>query len=137
MIRVAGGQGMYGDHAGSVRGILEAGVDYLCLEALAELTLAILQKDRQKDPNAGFTKDLPIYLGLAAPWIAKRRTKVITNAGGINVDGAMKLALKLARDAGLKGLKIASVTGDDVSGSLDAFRAGGEPLDGKRSICLT
>ena len=128
MIRIAGGQGMYGDHAGSVRGILEAGIDYLCLEALAELTLAILQKDRQKDPNAGFTKDLPVYLGLAAPWIAKRRTKVITNAGGINVDGAMKLALKLARDAGLKGLKIAAVTGDDLSPRLDAFRAEGEAL---------
>lgn len=119
---------MYGDHVGSTRGLLEAGVDYLCLEALAELTLAILQKDRQKDPNAGFTKDLGAYLSIALPHVAKGRTKVITNAGGINVEGAGKLAMKLARDMGLKGLRIATVTGDDVRASLDRFAAEGESL---------
>ena len=61
-VRVGGGQGFYGDTPAAVAGLLDAGVEYLCLEALAELTLAILQKDRQKDETRGFTKDLPAYL---------------------------------------------------------------------------
>ena len=65
-------------------GLLEDGVDYLCLEALAELTLAILQKDRARDESLGYTRDLPRYLGAALPAVIDGRTKVITNAGGIN-----------------------------------------------------
>ena len=45
-VRIGGGQGFYGDTPAAVDGLLDDGVDYLCLEALAELTLAILQKDR-------------------------------------------------------------------------------------------
>jgi hypothetical protein len=48
-VRVAGGQGFYGDTPAAVDALLAEGVDYLCLEALAELTLANLQKDRQRD----------------------------------------------------------------------------------------
>ena len=49
MVTIAGGQGFYGDTPTAVDALLAEGVDYLCLEALAELTLAILQKDRQRD----------------------------------------------------------------------------------------
>ncbi|HEY6318489.1 MAG TPA: acyclic terpene utilization AtuA family protein, partial [Acidimicrobiia bacterium] len=52
-VRIGGGQGFYGDTPRSVAGLLDAGVEYLCLEALAELTLAILQKDRQRDEARG------------------------------------------------------------------------------------
>ena len=99
--------------------MLEAGVDYLCLEALAELTLAILQKDRQRDEQLGFTRDLPAYLKLALPFVASGRTKVITNAGGINPVAAGRAALATARELGLGGLKIATVVGDDLTGRLD------------------
>ena len=58
-VRVAGGQGFYGDTPRSVEGLLTDGVDYLCLEALAELTLAILQKDRQRDETRGYTATSP------------------------------------------------------------------------------
>lgn len=128
MIRIAGGQGMYGDHVGSTRDLLEAGVDYLCLEALAELTLAILQKDRQKDPALGYTRDLGAYLGIALPYVAAGRTRVITNAGGIHVEAAGELARKVARDAGFSGLRIATVTGDDVRPRLDDLLAAGQSL---------
>ncbi len=120
---------MYGDHAPSIRGLLEAGVDYLCLEALAELTLAILQKDRQRDPTAGFTKDLDAYLSIALPYVAQGKVKLITNAGGINVGGAAEAAVQRAGALGLKGLKIAAVTGDDVRGRLEAMRAEGASLE--------
>ena len=87
-VRVAGGQGFYGDTPTAVDALLAEGVDYLCLEALAELTLAILQKDRQRDEARGYTRDLPAYLARALPFVADGRTKVITNAGGINPTAA-------------------------------------------------
>ncbi|MFM8973497.1 MAG: acyclic terpene utilization AtuA family protein, partial [Actinomycetota bacterium] len=93
-IRVAGGQGFYGDTPRAVEGLLADGVDYLCLEALAELTLAILQKDRARDETRGYTKDLPAYLGAALPFVADGRTTVITNAGGINPTAAARAAME-------------------------------------------
>jgi hypothetical protein len=118
-VRVAGGQGFYGDTPRAVEGLLADGVDYLCLEALAELTLAILQKDRQKDETRGFTRDLPVYLAAALPEVAAGRTRVITNAGGINPTAAARAAAQTARDLGLSGVRIATVLGDDLTGRLD------------------
>jgi hypothetical protein len=118
-VRVGGGQGFYGDTPRSVAGLLEAGVDYLCLEALAELTLAILQKDRQKDESRGYTKDLPAYLRVALPAVAAGDTKLITNAGGINPASAARAAIDTARELGLSGLTVATVLGDDLMPRLD------------------
>src|SRR5690349_1938337 len=124
-ITVAGGQGFYGDTPAAVDALLAEGVDYLCLEALAELTLAILQKDRQRDEARGYTRDLPGYLARALPFVANGRTKVITNAGGINPPAAAHAAIETAKQLGLHGLKIATVLGDDVLSRLEALRAGG------------
>jgi hypothetical protein len=120
-VTVAGGQGFYGDTPRAVTGLLDEGVDYLCLEALAELTLAILQKDRQRDESRGFTRDLPLYLGAALPAVADGRTKVVTNAGGINPVGAARAAAETARRLGISGVTIATILGDDLMPRLDAI----------------
>jgi hypothetical protein len=122
-VRVGGGQGFYGDTPRAVAGLLDAGVDYLCLEALAELTLAILQKDRQRDEARGYTRDLPAYLHAALPAVAAGRTKVITNAGGINPAAATRAAVETARALGLSGIRIATVLGDDLMPRLDELAA--------------
>lgn len=127
-IRVGGGQGFYGDTPRSVEGLLDAGVDYLCLEALAELTLAILQKDRQRDEATGYTRDLPLYLGAALPSVADGTTKIITNAGGMNPAAAARAAIETARAQGMAGLKVATVLGDDLMTRLGALRDGGTSL---------
>jgi len=120
-VRVGGGQGFYGDTPRAVAGLLDAGVDYLCLEALAELTLAILQKDRQKDEATGFTRDLPAYLQAALPAVAARRVKLITNAGGINPAAAARATIDTARELGVSGIRVATVLGDDLVPHLDAL----------------
>lgn len=120
-VSVAGGQGFYGDTPTAVDALLAEGVEYLCLEALAELTLAILQKDRQKDETRGYTRDLPAYLARALPFVADGRTKVITNAGGINPAAAARAAIDTARSIGVTGIKIATVLGDDVLTRLDTL----------------
>ena len=66
-------------------------------EALAELTLAILQKDRQRDESLGYTRDLPRYVSEALPFIVDGRTKFITNAGGINPIAAGRAVVDAAR----------------------------------------
>jgi hypothetical protein len=119
MITIAGGQGFYGDTPTAVDALLEEGVDYLCLEALAELTLAI----RQRDETRGYARDLPAYLARALPYVAAGRTKVITNAGGINPAAATRAAAETARAMGITGIKIATVLGDDMLTRLDALHS--------------
>src|SRR5687768_3096793 len=114
MIRLGGGQGFYGDGVSPVADLLADGVDYLVCEALAELTLAILQKDRQRDEALGYTRDLPLYVAAAMPDILVGRTKLITNAGGINPIAAGRAVIDGARSFGVSGLKVATVVGDDV-----------------------
>jgi hypothetical protein len=117
VIRLGGGQGFYGDGHAPVADLLDAGVDYLVCEALAELTLAILQKDRMRDESLGYTRDLPLYLHAALPFILDGRTRFITNAGGINPVAAGRAVQAAAKAAGATGLKVATVVGDDVRGS--------------------
>ncbi len=121
VVRLGGGQGFYGDTPRVVEGLLAEGVDYLCLEALAELTLAILQKDRARDESLGYTRDLPRYLAASLPAVIDGRTKVITNAGGINPAAAAHAAKATAKQMGLSGLRIATVLGDDLMTRLDAL----------------
>ena len=99
-IRLGGGQGFYGDGHDPVGDLLDAGVDYLVCEALAELTLAILQKDRQRDEALGWTRDLPLYVHQALPWLVDGRTRLITNAGGINPVAAGRAVVDALRGSG-------------------------------------
>ena len=114
VVRIGGGQGYYGDGHGGVGPLLDAGVDYLVCEALAELTLAILQKDRQRDENLGYTRDLPAYVQAALPHIVAGRTRFITNAGGINPIAAGRAVIDGLRASGVSGLTVATVVGDDL-----------------------
>lgn len=114
IVRLGGGQGFYGDGVDPVADLLADGIDYLVCEALAELTLAILQKDRQRDESLGYTRDLPLYLKSALPYVLDGRTKFITNAGGINPIAAGRAVVAAARGAGIGGLRVATVVGDDV-----------------------
>ncbi len=113
-IRLGGGQGFYGDGHAPVADLLAAGVDYLVCEALAELTLAILQKDRQRDESLGYTRDLPLYVAAAVPYLVDGRTKFITNAGGINPIAAGNALVATLRQHGVSGLTVATVVGDDI-----------------------
>jgi hypothetical protein len=113
-IRIGGGQGYYGDGYAGVAPLLEAGVDYLVCEALAELTLAILQKDRQRDESLGYTRDLPLYVAAALPHLLDGRTRFITNAGGINPIAAGRAVVDGLRSEGVSGLNVATVVGDDL-----------------------
>lgn len=118
-VRLAGGQGFYGDTPDAIADLLTERPDYLCLEALAELTLAILAKDHSRDETLGYTRDLPLYLQEALPAVLDGTTKVITNAGGINPIGALRMLKAAAGRLDLRGITVAVVTGDDLRAHPD------------------
>lgn len=120
-VRIGGGQGFYGDGHLPLQALLADGVDYLVCEALAELTLAILQKDRQRDESLGYTRDLPLYVAAAIGDLLGGRTKLVTNAGGINPIGAGRAVVGALRAHDVGGLKVATVVGDDIRAHADAL----------------
>src|SRR6266516_2411443 len=127
-IRIAGGLGFYGDSWRPIRVSIERGnVQYVASDHLAELTLAILQKDRQRDPNLGYTRDLaPMLLDLL-PIAIPRGVKFILNAGGLNPMAARKVLLNALQKLGIK-LKVGVVLGDSVLERLDELQAMGVSL---------
>jgi hypothetical protein len=127
--RVGSAQGFYGDNVLSALPMILGGhVDVVCFEALAELTLAILQKDKLKDPNRGYTFDLAIIASKILPEAYKRKIPLICNGGGLNPQGAAAMVRDTAEKLGLKGIKIAAVTGDDVQHRLEELNEKGETL---------
>lgn len=131
-IRVGAGLGFYGDSWRPVHASIErGGVQYIASDHLSELTLAILQKDRQKgkpgDPPAGYARDAVPMLTELWPLAAKHGVKFVLNAGGLNPQGAREAIARAFRDKGWKA-KIATVSGDSVLERIDELRAAGEPL---------
>jgi len=113
IIRIGGASGAWGDSPGALPQLLNAGVDYLMMDYLAEVTMSLLARARLKDPAAGYPPDAVAYLGSALPEIAARGTKIASNAGGVN-PAACKRALEARiSELGL-ALTVAMVEGDDV-----------------------
>lgn len=127
-VRIAGGLGFYGDSWRPIKASIEHGnVRYVASDHLAELTLAILQKDRLRDATLGYTRDLaPMLLDLL-PLAMPRGVKFILNAGGLNPLAAREVLLNALKKAGLH-LKIGVVVGDSVLERLDTLQAAGVSL---------
>lgn len=121
MIRIANGQGFWGDWLEAPVRLIEQGpIDYLALDYLAEITMSILQKQKQADPNSGYARDFPPLIGRIARQLRERNVKVIANAGGVNPTACAQAVLKAA-----PGLKVAVVLGDDVFDRIEEFRVKG------------
>ena len=114
-IRVGSGAGYSGDRIEPAVELAEkGGLDYLVFECLAERTIALAQQIKMKDPNAGYDPLLAARMRAVLPICAKNKVKIVTNMGAANPTAAAKAARDIARELGLKGLKVAAVTGDDV-----------------------
>jgi hypothetical protein len=126
-VRVAGGQGFWGDLlTAPVDQVRKGPIDYLMLDYLAEVTMSILQKQRSRDPNAGYARDFVSLMKEILPDCVEKDIKVLSNAGGVNVSGCAEAIRETARDQGLAGkVKIGVVTGDDILGRLEEFAEAG------------
>jgi len=122
-IRIASGQGFWGDMLDApVRQVKGGQIDYLMLDYLAEVTMSIMQKQRARDPRAGYARDFVPLMREILPDCVERNIRVTANAGGVNPTGCAEAVRDVARELGLAGrLRIGTVTGDDIMGRLDEF----------------
>jgi hypothetical protein len=120
-VRIAAGQGFWGDlPEAPVRQVEGGPIDYLMLDYLAEVTMSIMQKQRSRDPFAGYAKDFVPLMKRILPTCVARNIRVTANAGGVNVPGCAEAVKNVALELGLKGkLKLGLVTGDDIMSRLD------------------
>src|SRR5713101_5412334 len=120
-IRIAAGQGFWGDLPDApVRQVEEGPIDYLMLDYLAEVTMSIMQKQKARDPKAGYARDFVSLMKRILPACVERDIKVVANAGGVNVEGCAASVRDVARDLGLEGkLRIGIVTGDNILDRID------------------
>ncbi|OEH91828.1 acyclic terpene utilization AtuA family protein [Bacillus solimangrovi] len=129
-VRIGAAQGFYGDHIDSAVATAKLGnVDYLCFDCLAELTMAILTKDQQKDSKLGYTRDITSSMTALLPYVKEKGIKLLTNAGGINPIGAQQEVLRVAQQLGIHNLKVAVVTGDNLFDTFDRWVERGVSFD--------
>ena len=125
-MRVAAGQGFWGDWQEAPKLQVRSGqVDYLMLDYLAEITMSIMQKQRDRNPAAGYARDFVALMADLMPDLLERGVRVVSNAGGVNALGCREaLARALARGPDLpRRPRVAVVAGDDLMPRLDQLLA--------------
>lgn len=146
-LRVANACAFWGDQPEAAARLLaeQPDVDVLTLDYLAEVSLSIMAIMRAKDPSLGYARDfLDVLRSLVPFWIAGGRTKIVTNAGGLDPLACGRAARALLDAVRLRQLKIAVVHGDDVlpqikAGAVTGFAnlETGEPMASIASRLVT
>jgi hypothetical protein len=135
-IRIGSGAGYAGDRIEPAVELADKGaIRYLVFECLAERTIAIAQQARMKDPGAGFDSLLEARMEACLPVCRRNGVTIVTNMGAANpLAGAAKVR-EVAGRLGIRGLKIAAVTGDDIT---DIIRKGDYVIEetGEKSSAL-
>jgi hypothetical protein len=129
IVRVANAQGFWGDSMlGPIRLVEEGPIDYLTFDYLAEITMSIMQKQRMRNPETGYAMDFPPMVQKVIKTCKEKGIKIIANAGGVNPRACLEATKKVIQEAGITGIKIAIVEGDDILDRLDDITGGGESL---------
>lgn len=119
MLRIGSGAGFAGDRIEPAKALVEEGkLDYLILEGLAERTIALSQKQKQRNPSHGYNEYLEERIRILLPILLKKKVRLITNMGAANPTGAAKKIIEIAKEMDLT-CKVAAVTGDDVLGKIN------------------
>jgi hypothetical protein len=124
-IRIGGAGGFYGDSSVAPRQLLNAGVDYIIMDYLAEATMSQLSQMKEKHSSLGYAVDLVDWIWKENMQLLKETgTKLVTNAGGLNPQACVARMKAMAEEAGLE-FRIAVIDGDDLLPRIDEFISGG------------
>ena len=122
MIRIANGQGFWGDSIDAPLNLIEYGqIDYLTLDYLAEVSLSIMQRQKLKNPNFGYASDFVQLVERCSSQLIKNNIKIITNAGGANPDSCRDKLLDIVNGS----IKIGVIKGDDIVDKIHSINANG------------
>ncbi len=143
VLRIANCSGFFGDRHAAAREMVGGGpIDVLTGDYLAELTMAILMRQRMKDPAAGYARTFLTQMEEVLADCVGRGIKVVANAGGLNPSGLAAAVQELATRLGVS-ITVATVTGDDLmpragelSGELTNM-ATGERLENRGLTLVT
>jgi len=114
-IRIGAGAGYAGDRIPPAVELARHGqLDYLVFECLAERTIALAQLERRQQPDKGFDPLLAERMRAVLPVCMAQGTRIISNMGAANPLQAGHEVLRVAKELGLQGVKVAVVQGDDV-----------------------
>ena len=129
-IRIASGQGFWGDLIDApYHQVIKGDIDYLVMDYLAEVTMSILQKQKNKNPELGYAKDIPELMKRILPIIKEKNIKVITNGGGVNPIACANAVLEVAKNLSINNLKIGVVLGDNIKDDLETLFSNGATLN--------
>lgn len=129
-IRIASGQGFWGDLIDAPYNQVTKGeIDYLVMDYLAEVTMSILQKQKNKNPKFGYARDIPALMKRILPICKEKNIKVITNGGGVNPIACAEAIMDSAKEVGIEKLKIGIVVGDDINDRIDEIIESGCELN--------
>jgi hypothetical protein len=132
-VRIGAGSAWWGDRIEPARWNAERGnLDYLCFETMAEATISAAQVRKRRDPSfPGYDTYLDDRMQAVLPGCLKRGTKIVTNQGWINPDGAAERIVHWLRQLGAKGVRVAAVNGslitDRVLQLTDRILENGQP----------
>ena len=127
-VRIANASGYWGDDPEALaRQVRGGAIDYVTLDFLAEITMVILERQRERNPELGYAYDFVRMLEPVLPDVVRRGIKVVANAGGINVPAC---AARIAAACRAKELApvLGIVHGDDLTARLDELLAAGVAL---------
>jgi hypothetical protein len=127
-VRIANCSGFYGDRLSAAWEMVEGGpIDFLTGDWLAELTMLILWKGRQRDASRGWAHTFLTQMEEVLGTCIDRNIKVVTNAGGLNPAGLADQVRSLAERLGL-AVSVAHVEGDDLLPRIGELHDDGHTL---------
>ncbi|MDO4593775.1 MAG: acyclic terpene utilization AtuA family protein [Tissierellia bacterium] len=125
-IRIGGGQGFWGDSPDAAIDMVKNGnIDYISCDYLAELTMSILQRQKNKDKNKGYAKDFLFLFKSILKDCKEKNIKILSNAGGVNVESLAYELKSIAKDNGINNYKIGYITGDNLTDKMQGYISDG------------
>ncbi|MEP6785946.1 MAG: acyclic terpene utilization AtuA family protein [Sphingomonadales bacterium] len=134
VLRIGAGSAWWGDRIEPAHDLATHGkLDYLCFETMAEVTLSIAQVRRRRDPAyPGYDSYLDERMAAVLPACLEHGTRIVSNQGWINPEGAAERTVEHLRNLGASGVKVAAVGGslitDRILDLADRILENGEPL---------
>ena len=137
-IRIGAGSAWWGDRIEPAALNAEKGsLDYLCFETMAEATISAAQVRARRDPTfPGYDTYLDERMQAVLPACLERGTKIISNQGWINPEGAAQRISHWLLELGARGVKVAAISGglitDRVLELTDTILENGRPTSSLR-----